>query len=343
MLRCIRLGKNGLGITRPNPMVGSVIVHNEKIIGEGFTSAYGGDHAEVNAINSVEDKSLLQRATLYVSLEPCSHHGKTPPCSDLIVEHKIPRVVIGVKDPHEKVAGRGIQKLRDSGCEVEVGILGDECREHHERFMTFHEKKRPFVILKWAESSDGFIAPDKGLRSNNSEPYWITNTKSRQLVHQWRSEEQAILVGTNTVLEDNPKLNVRHWEGKSPIRIIIDRDLKISEDYHVLDESVPTIVMTAKKDSDNHKEQIDYRIADFSKNLSKEICSLLYRENVTSLLVEGGAKTLQTFVDANLWDEARVFTGSTSFKAGTKSPILTGRRTGAEKIINDDLTIYRND
>lgn len=343
MLRCILLGQNGLGTTYPNPMVGCVIVHNQKIIGEGFTSAYGGNHAEVNAINSVSDKSLLEQATLYVSLEPCSHQGKTPPCSDLIVKHKIPRVVIGAKDPHEKVAGRGIQKLRDSGCEVEVGILEKECREHHKRFLTFHEKKRPYVILKWAESTDGFIAPEKRLRSNISDPYWITNAKSRQVVHQWRSEEQAILVGTNTVLEDNPKLNVRDWEGKSPMRIIIDSELKISSDSHVLDGSVPTLIITAKNDSTDYKEGINCRTVDFSKNLSEEICSLLYQQNIISVLIEGGAKTLQTFIDANLWDEARVFTGNTSFKAGLKSPIFTGRKTSVERIIKDHLSFFRND
>lgn len=343
MLRCIQLGNNGLGSTRPNPMVGCVIVHDENVIGEGFTSPYGGPHAEVNAINSVSDKSLLEHATLYVSLEPCAHHGKTPPCSDLIVEHNISRVVIGVKDPHEKIAGRGIQKLKESGCEVEVGILEDECREHHKRFLTFHEKKRPYIILKWAESFDGFIAPDKSLRSNNSEPYWITNTKSRQLVHQWRSEEQAILVGTNTVLEDNPKLNVRDWQGISPMRIIIDNKLKISGDYHVLDGSVPTLVLTAKKDSNDHNKGIEYRMLDFLKNLPEQICSLLYRECVTSVLIEGGAKTLQTFIDANLWDEARVFTGNNILKAGLKSPIVTARMTSEEKIIKDQLSIYRND
>ncbi len=254
MQRCIELGKNGLGSTYPNPMVGSVIVHNEKIIGEGFTSPCGGPHAEVNAINSVNDKSLLKKATLYVTLEPCSHFGKTPPCADFIVANKIPRVVVGVKDPHEKVAGMGIQKLRDAGCEVEVGVLEEECREHHKRFLTFHEKKRPYIILKWAESSDGFLAPDKSEREANPEPYWITNKKSRQLVHQWRSEEHAILVGTNTVLEDNPKLNVRDWAGNSPIRIVVDRDLRIPSNNNIYDGSVSTLVLTAKKNFQMQKK-----------------------------------------------------------------------------------------
>ena len=206
ILRCIEIAQNGLGTTAPNPMVGAVIVHENKIMGEGFTSPFGGPHAEVNAINSVADKSLLPQSTIYVTLEPCSHFGKTPPCADLIVKHKIPRVVIGLLDPHDKVAGKGVKKLMDAGCEVTVGVLEKECREHHKRFLTFQEKKRPFIILKWAETADGFIAPEKTLRSQNKEPYWITNTYSRQLVHKWRTEEQAILVGTNTVLDDNPKL-----------------------------------------------------------------------------------------------------------------------------------------
>lgn len=343
MFRAVQLAKNGLGTTRPNPMVGCVIVNDEKIIAEGFTSAYGGPHAEVNAINSVNDKSMLDQATLYVSLEPCSHHGKTPPCTDLIIAHKIPRVVIGLKDPHEKVAGMGIQKLRESGCEVAVGILEDECREHHKRYLTYHEKKRPYIILKWAESFDGFIAPDKSLRYSKSEPYWISNTKSRHLVHQWRSEEQAILVGTNTVLEDNPTLNVRDWQGRSPIRIIIDRDLRIPAGHHVLDGSIPTMIITSKIDSTGLKTGVDYHNADFSKNLSEQICNLLYGENITSVLVEGGAKTLQAFLDADLWDEARVFIGNTSFNSGIKAPLYNGKKTSEEKIIKDYLSIYRND
>ena len=208
--RCIEIAKNGLGLTAPNPMVGSVIVHNNKIIGEGYTSAYGGNHAEVNAINSVKHKELLKDATLYVSLEPCSHFGKTPPCSDLIVKHQIPNVVIGCMDDNVQVAGKGIAKLKAAGCNVTVGVLETKCKQHHKRFFTFHNKKRPYIILKWAETADGFIAPKT---KNEKKPVWITNTYSRQVVHKWRAEEQAILVGTNTVLEDNPSLTVRDWTG----------------------------------------------------------------------------------------------------------------------------------
>lgn len=343
MLRCIELGKNGLGSTYPNPMVGSVIVYEDSIIGEGFTSSYGGDHAEVKAINSVNDKSLFKKSTLYVCLEPCSHYGKTPPCADLIIENKISKVVIGCKDPHEKVAGKGIKKLRDAGCEVITGILEKECREHHKRFLTFHEKKRPYIILKWAESSDGFIAPDKNLREDNPEPYWITNKKSRQMVHQWRAEEHAILVGTNTVLEDNPKLNVRDWEGKPPIRIVVDKDLKISNNYNVYDGSIPTMILTSKSQAPKTKENIEHLQIDFENNIAKEICNVLFKKNIISLIVEGGSKTLQTFIDSGLWGEARVFRGSNNFEKGLKSPDFSGRMTNERKILNDILTTYHND
>ncbi|MEX0291327.1 MAG: bifunctional diaminohydroxyphosphoribosylaminopyrimidine deaminase/5-amino-6-(5-phosphoribosylamino)uracil reductase RibD, partial [Flavobacteriaceae bacterium] len=222
MKRCLFLAKKALGHAAPNPMVGCVIVHKETIIGEGYTSAYGRAHAEVNAIRSVHDPSLLPEATLYVTLEPCSHHGKTPPCADLILSHKIPEVVIGLKDPHVKVAGQGIEKLKKAGCEVRLGILENECKKHHRRFLTFHLKKRPYIILKWAQSLDGFMAPEDSKRSEDPQPYWLTNTYSRQLVHKWRSEEQAILVGTNTVIQDNPHLGTRYWNGRSPIRIFSD-------------------------------------------------------------------------------------------------------------------------
>jgi diaminohydroxyphosphoribosylaminopyrimidine deaminase/5-amino-6-(5-phosphoribosylamino)uracil reductase len=212
--RCIEIAKNGLGTARPNPMVGSVIVHEDVIIGEGYTSTYGGNHAEVNAIHSVQDKSLLKQATLYVTLEPCSHYGKTPPCSDLIITHNIPKIVIGCVDDNKKVEGQGIERLRKAGCHVIVGVLENACKEHHKRFLTFHNKKRPYVILKWAETKDGFIAP---VSKDTLQPVWITNEYSRQLVHKWRAEEQSILVGTQTVLDDNPSLTVRDWTGENPI------------------------------------------------------------------------------------------------------------------------------
>jgi diaminohydroxyphosphoribosylaminopyrimidine deaminase/5-amino-6-(5-phosphoribosylamino)uracil reductase len=343
MLRCIEIARNGLGLTAPNPSVGAVIVYNDKIIGEGFTSSYGGNHAEVNAIQSVTDKSILKEATLYVTLEPCSHFGKTPPCADLINTHGIKKVVIGLLDPHEKVAGKGVQKLIDKGCKVSVGILENQCREHHRRFLTFHERKRPYIILKWAETADGFISPAKEKRGKNKEPYWITNMYSRQLVHQWRAAEQAILVGTNTVLEDNPKLDVRNWTGKNPLRIILDKDLKIKKEFYVFDGSTPTLVLTSEIDQKKYNDKVQYQVIDFDNQIASQICELLYSKHITSLLIEGGTRTLQTFIDNDLWDEARVFVGATSFKKGVKAPQLSGSLIATHKIKTDTLSTYRYD
>lgn len=322
--RCIEIAKNGLGTTAPNPMVGSVIVYNNTIIGEGYTSPYGGNHAEVNAINSVIDKALLKQATLYVTLEPCSHFGKTPPCSDLIIKHQIPNVVIGCIDDNEQVAGKGIAKLRASGCNVIVGVLEIECKKHHKRFFTFHNKKRPFILLKWAETSDGFIAP---LTKDKKAPVWITNEFSRQLVHKWRAEEQAILVGTNTVLEDNPSLTVRDWIGKNPVRVVIDRTLKLSKEHSVFDNTSETLIIS--------EDEIN-----FNNALAQEISSFLYSKHINSVIVEGGAQTLQTFIDENLWDEARVFVGTSTLKKGIKAPQFSGKLISEEKIIDDTLNIY---
>lgn len=325
--RCIQIAKNGLGNTRPNPMVGSVIVYKNKIIGEGFTSPYGGSHAEVNAINSISNKSLLKEATLYVTLEPCSHFGKTPPCSDLIIKHKIPNVVIGCIDDNKEVAGKGIKKLKDAGCHVIVGVLGDACKNHHKRFFTFHNNKRPYIILKWAETSNGLIAPKS---KSAQKPVWITNTFSRQLVHKWRAEEQAILVGTNTVIEDNPSLTTRDWVGNNPIRIVIDKHEKLSKKHTVFNNEAESILIS--------KNNID-----FSKPIAKQICNYLFKNNINSVIIEGGAKTLQTFIDENLWDEARVFTGQSSFKKGIKAPKFNEKLKSVENILTDTLKIYTND
>ncbi|GMN09131.1 bifunctional diaminohydroxyphosphoribosylaminopyrimidine deaminase/5-amino-6-(5-phosphoribosylamino)uracil reductase RibD [Croceitalea sp. MTPC9] len=342
MLRCIELGKNGLGTTAPNPMVGCVIVHNNKIVGEGFTSPYGGPHAEVNAINSVKQKSILQDSTLYVTLEPCFHYGKTPPCVNLILKYKISKVVIGLKDTNPKVAGKSIQLLKEAGRKVAVGVLEKECRAHHKRFLSFQEKKRPYIILKWAETLDGFIAPEKSMREKEPQPFWITNEKSKQLVHRWRSQEQAILVGTNTILKDNPKLNVRHWKGKNPIRIFIDKSLKTRSDYNVLDSSVKTIIITAIKDESKYIPGVDYDVTEF-KDLPVEICGILHKHEITSVIIEGGTKTLQSFIDSRLWDEARIFAGTNTFDKGVKAPQISGKLLSERKIVNDKLTILKND
>ncbi|MBR9845324.1 MAG: bifunctional diaminohydroxyphosphoribosylaminopyrimidine deaminase/5-amino-6-(5-phosphoribosylamino)uracil reductase RibD [Algicola sp.] len=326
MQRCIQIAKNGLGSTAPNPMVGCVIVCDDTIIGEGFTSAYGGHHAEVNAIHSVKNKALLKQATLYVTLEPCSHFGKTPPCSDLIIKHQIPNIVIGCIDDNPEVSGKGIAKLKASGCKVKVGVLENECKTHHKRFFTFHNKKRPYIILKWAETSDGFLAPKI---KDKKVPVWITNVYSRQLVHKWRAEEHAILVGTNTVLEDNPSLTVRDWTGNNPIRLVIDRNNILSKDHAVFNSESQTFIISENE-------------VNFKNPLAQEVCSFLHSKAINSVIIEGGAQTLQTFINENLWDEARVFTGTSVFKTGIKAPKFSGKIVSEESIIDDTLKYYQN-
>ncbi len=336
----MQLAKNGIGFTRPNPSVGAVIVLNNKIIGEGFTSAYGGNHAEVNAINAVENKQLLREATIYVTLEPCSHFGKTPPCADLIVKHKLKQVVIGCLDSNSLVAGKGIKRLENANINVIVGVLEEECRLHHKRFFTVQEKKRPYIILKWAETKDGFIAP---ISKNENKPVFISNKHSQQLVHKLRSKEHAILVGTNTVLADNPKLNVRSWSGENPIRIVLDRNLRIPENANILNGSIKTIVFTEKeKYLFQHKKDLILEQIDFSKNVAEQICKVLQEHQIQSLIVEGGTKTLKTFIDENLWDEALVFVGDNNFGTGVKAPVIK-KNYKENNIKNDVLKIYTND
>lgn len=336
--RCIELAKNGFGTTYPNPMVGSVIVYDGEIIGEGWHRKAGDPHAEVNAIRSVKDPSVLDKATIYVSLEPCSHFGKTPPCCDLIIENKIPNVVIGTVDSNIKVAGNGIKRLKETGANVIVRILEKECHELNQRFFTFHEKKRPYIILKWAQTQDGFIAP---LKKKEQKPVWITNSYSRQLVHKWRAEEQAILVGTQTVIDDNPQLNARDWNGDNPIRIVIDQNNRIPKTAHVFDNQVKTIVFSKNKTMLTF-ENIICESIDFQQNIAQQILERLYQHQIQSIIIEGGAKTLQTFIDANLWDEARVFIGNSKFGNGIKAPILNRAPSKKEKIGTDELLIIRN-
>jgi diaminohydroxyphosphoribosylaminopyrimidine deaminase/5-amino-6-(5-phosphoribosylamino)uracil reductase len=363
MQRCLDLAKIGTHDAMPNPSVGAVLVHNGRIIGEGFTAPYGGPHGEVNCINSVkgEDRYLIPDSTLYVSLEPCSHYGKTPPCCDLIIQQQIKNIVVGTVDPHVKVAGNGIKKLQEAGRNVITGVLEQECRESNRRFFTFHEKQRPYVILKWAESADGYLSPiirslDSSIVSlENStlrqaqddldiqlkQPVWITNQYSRQLVHKWRSEEAAILAGTQTVLDDNPSLDVRDWTGKNPVRIVLDRQGRIPDGYNVKNNIIKTIVLT-EKDNFANLENLEFVTIAFDGSLAKNVLEVLYRYNLLSVIIEGGAKTLQTFIDAGLWDEARVFKGPVTFEGGTAAPKLNGNLTAKENILNDELLIFRN-
>jgi diaminohydroxyphosphoribosylaminopyrimidine deaminase / 5-amino-6-(5-phosphoribosylamino)uracil reductase len=336
--RCIELAKNGLGTTYPNPLVGAVIVYNNEIIGEGWHKKTGEAHAEVNAINAVKDKSLLAKSTIYVSLEPCSHFGKTPPCSDLIIENRIPNVVIGAVDPNNKVAGEGIERLMAAGINVTVGVLERECNELNKRFFTFHNNKRPYIILKWAESSDGFIAP---VAKEKKAPVWLTNSFSRQLVHKWRSEEQAILVGTQTVLDDNPKLDVRNWKGQNPIRIVLDKSNKISKDFNVYDGKSKTIFITEQENLTPIDNGI-FENAIFDNLLPNKIVEILYQHGVQSVIIEGGRQTIQTFIDANLWDEARVFKSKTILNEGTKAPKISTKSSEKEVILDDELLTYFN-
>lgn len=324
--RCLELAQCGLPSTMPNPSVGAVIVVDNIIIGEGYTSAYGGSHAEVNAINAVKDKSILTKATLFVSLEPCSHFGKTPPCADLIIKHQIPNVVVGIVDPYAKVAGAGIKKLIDAGINVTVGVLEKECLEMNKRFFTFHQKQRPYIILKWAETQDGFIAPDF---RQERKPVWISNEFSRQLVHKWRSEEHAIIVGTKTVIDDNPRLDTRDWFGKNPFKIIIDKNNRISKENHIFDNQ-------------SEYEILSEETIDFSSPIASQIAIYLYNKNIQSVIIEGGKQTLQTFIDENVWDEARVFKSNILFENGIKAPELKLKNYKKTNIFCDELLIYRN-
>lgn len=318
MQRAISLAQKGTRLAYPNPSVGAVIVCNDKIIGEGYTDAYGGPHAEVNAIASVKDKSLLSTSTMYVTLEPCAHYGKTPPCANLIEANKIPKIYIGCVDTFAKVAGKGIEILLRAGREVHVGILEDECIELHKRFFTYHNKKRPHIVLKWAETQDGFIDKERDVQNlEDAKPTWISNELSKQKVHQIRSTEHAIMVGTNTALKDNPTLTTRTFGGVSPIRILIDRSLRVPKNYHLYNGEVKTIIFTEQEAT---SDQIIFKRIDFSKNILPQVMEVLYQEKIQSVLVEGGKQLLDSFIEEDLWDEAFVFVGSASFKNGVKSP-----------------------
>lgn len=330
MARCIELANKGFPLAFPNPLVGSVIVYENKIIGEGYHSMYGQAHAEVNAIKSVANKKLLKEATLYVNLEPCAHYGKTPPCSDLIIEYKIPRVVIGCIDSFSKVSGKGIEKLQKAGVSVIVNVLEEESRKLNKRFFTFHEEKRPYIILKWARTKDGFIAPVK----NHQENRWITNKKTQMLVHKWRSEEQAILVGKNTVIKDDPTLTTREWPGSNPLRIIIDKNLETRlGSYKLYEDRIDTLIFNQVKEG--KEANVDFCQLDFSKNVLPQVLKDLHRRTIQSLIVEGGEKTLQEFIDLNLYDEVRILEGDKIFNKGVKEPKINVKIAAKLKIQED--------
>lgn len=336
MQRCFELALKGAGSVAPNPMVGAVLVFQDKIIGEGWHQQYGKAHAEVNCIHAVneEDRKLIEHSTLYVSLEPCAHYGKTPPCADLIIQCKIPKVIIGCVDPFEKVDGKGIGKLKAAGIEVIEGVLEKEAKELNKRFFTFHTKQRPYVILKWAQTADGKIA------GSNGERLLISNEYSNRLVHKWRSEEASIIVGTNTALLDNPELTTRLWQGYSPFRLIIDRNLKLPVDLKIFNQEVPTIIFNTIKQEET--ENLLYQQLNDDPNLLPQIMDALYQRNIQSVLVEGGAKLLLSFIEEGIWDEARVITNTAlKIENGLSAPVLNNdHQIFEQQLLTDKIEIF---
>ena len=330
MQRALQLARLGAGTVSPNPMVGCVIVHNGKIIGEGYHQKYGDAHAEVNAVNAVSDKSLLSESDIYVTLEPCSHFGKTPPCADLLIKYKFKKVIVCNYDPNPLVAGQGIEKLRQAGIEVEVGLLEKEGMELNKRFFTYIEKKRPYIILKWAESADGFIA------KKNYEAVQISNLLSRRFVHKMRSEEDAIMVGTNTAKYDNPTLNTRFWTGKNAVRVLVDKELSLSKNLHVLDNSQKTICYNSLKD-----EIIENNIfvrTPLNTSIEPFILEDLYQRKIQSIIIEGGTILLQSFIDLGLWDEAFILKSEIILEQGIDAPKIKRKEVLRQKLGDNLLT-----
>ncbi len=337
MQRCLDLAIKGIGKTYPNPLVGCVIVLNNKIISEGWHKSYGGIHAEADAINKVKDKSTLKNCSLYVNLEPCNHHGKTPPCTDLILKYGIQKVIIGIRDPNKNVTGSGIEYLKRNGCNVKVNILKGECNFINRRFIKFCKYKRPYITLKWAESNDGFIGPVKD-KLNLGRIKWLSNEKSRALSHKWRTEEQSILVGVQTVIDDNPQLTSRFHKGENPIRIIIDPKLRIPLKSKVLNNESKSIVLSSSK---NKIDGVNIITNDFDNKES--IINTIYNLGIQSVIVEGGSKTLQFFIDNNYWDCIRVFKTSKELKKGTPRPNFKIRDTDYKMIGDDKLyELFKN-
>ena len=335
MQRCLQLAKAGAGYVAPNPMVGAILVHDNRIIGEGYHKKYGEAHAEVNCINSVtgNDKQFIDKSTLYVSLEPCSHHGKTPPCTDLVIRNKIPKVVIGCKDTYKEVAGKGIEKLKAAGVNVAVGILEKECKELNKRFFTFQEKKRPYIILKWAESLNSCIA------NGDKSRVYISNDYTNRLVHKWRGEESAILIGKNTALYDDPALTTRHWEGNHPVRMVIDLDLQLPSSLKIFNKESRTIIFNRIKTEDQGN-LVYYKIA--GNNALEEINNACYDMGLQSIIIEGGRKLLQSYIDNALWDESRIITNEDLIiNGGISSPVLQSHKLiSSEKYASDTVRYY---
>lgn len=339
MQRALQLAGYGKSTVSPNPMVGCVIVYDDKIIGEGWHQKAGEPHAEVLAIRSVENKELLKSATAYVTLEPCAHYGKTPPCAELLVEKQLRKVVIGAIDPNPLVAGKGIEILKKAGIEVETAVLEQECLEINKAFFTFMEKKRPYIVLKWAQTADRFIARE------NFDSKWISNPLSRQLVHKWRTEIDAILVGKNTVKYDDPQLTARDWSGKNPMRLVIDHNLALRNDLKIFDAEQKTMLFYSldQKIEKQGVEFVQLKDDDFLGDMMKHF----HQEKIQSVLVEGGAQTVQSFIDAGLWDEARIFIAPVSFEKGIKAAELKNHQLVSQENIQDKnqtdiLSIYYN-
>lgn len=335
MQRCLNLAKLGAGHVAPNPMVGAVLVYEDRIIGEGYHRQYGQAHAEVNCINSVkdEDKTLISKSILYVSLEPCAHHGKTPPCADLIIAHKIRDVIVACRDSYVEVDGKGIERLKAAGVNVRVGVLEKEALELNKRFFTFHSKHRPYIILKWAQSKEGRIANADRSR------VLISNEQTNILVHKWRSEEAAILVGTNTALYDNPALTTRLWTGNNPVRMVIDSELKLPASLHLFDHTVPTIVFNKHKNET--KGFLRYYKLRSDKNINLQILNALYELKLQSVIVEGGTRLLQSFIDNDYWDEVRIITNmGLSIPDGLAAPVFESDQLIMEEMIQNNRIRY---
>lgn len=343
MRRCLQLAAMAEGKTSPNPMVGAVIVCNDTIIGEGYHHRAGEPHAEPNAINSVKNREMLKESTLYVSLEPCSHWGKTPPCADLIVKNKLKRVVIAMQDPNPLVSGRGIEILRSAGIEVEVGVMADEARWLNRRFLSVQEKNRPYVILKWAETADGFIDIQREERGNG--PLKISNTVTKTLNHRIRTHEDAIMVATRTALLDNPHLTVTKWSGRNPVRLLLDRSCKVPADSKIYDIAAKTIVFTSEEGYKSHPsvgDNVLFEIVDFSKPLAAQVLDVLMKHNIQSVIIEGGSRWLQTFIDEKLWDEAKIEVSQQIIGSGVKSPEIDGIIVAEENFDGNRVLHYKS-